>query len=132
MAGRLRPPRATSATLLAGLLATAGATHFLAPRGYERIVPAALPGTRKWWVQASGAAELALAAAVAVPQTRRLGALGAAGLFVAVFPANVKMAVDWRHAPTPRKAVAYGRLPLQAPLVGWALRVARTADRRSA
>jgi uncharacterized membrane protein len=123
-------PKPTSAALLAGLLAGAGVTHFLAPRTYERIVPAALPGSQRWWVQASGVAELAVAAAVAVPQTRRLGALGAAGLFVAVFPANVKMAVDWRKAPTARKAVAYGRLPLQAPLIGWALRVARKADRR--
>jgi uncharacterized membrane protein len=122
----------TSATLLAGLLAGAGVTHFLAPRGYERIVPAALPGTRRWWVQASGAAELAIAAAVIVPQTRRIGALGAAGLFVAVFPANVKMAVDWRKAPAKRRAIAYGRLPMQAPLIGWAIRVAHQADRRSA
>ena len=123
-------PKPTSAALLAGLLAGAGVTHFLAPRAYERMVPAALPGSQRWWVQASGMAELALAAAVAVPQTRRMGALGAAGLFVAVFPANVQMAVDWRKAPAPRKAIAYGRLPLQAPLIGWALRVSREADRR--
>jgi uncharacterized membrane protein len=122
--------KANSTTLLVGLLAGAGITHFLAPKPYERIVPAALPGSPKLWVQASGAAELAVAAAVALPSTRRIGALTAAGLFVAVFPANVKMAVDWRHAPKARRAVAYGRLPLQAPLVGWALRVARQADRR--
>lgn len=122
----------TSAALLAGLLAGAGVTHFLAPRGYEKIVPAWLPGGRKRWVQASGAAELAVAAAVIVPRTRRIGALGAAGLFVAVFPANVKMAVDWREAPARRRAIAYGRLPLQAPLIGWAVRVARQADRRGA
>jgi uncharacterized membrane protein len=51
--------------------------------------------------------------------------LAAAGLFAAVFPANVKMAVDWRHASPAKRAIAYGRLPLQIPLVLWARRVAR-------
>jgi uncharacterized membrane protein len=53
----------------------------------------------------------------------------AAGLFTAVFPANVKMARDWRHRRAPLKAVAYARLLLQAPLVLWALQVSRAADR---
>jgi uncharacterized membrane protein len=48
-------------------------------------------------------------------------------LFAAVFPANIKMAVDWRHASPARRAVAFGRLPLQVPLVLWGLRVADSA-----
>jgi uncharacterized membrane protein len=118
---RLMP---SSAAGLALLLATAGTTHFLAPRPYDAIVPRSLPGTPRAWTYASGAAELAVAAAVAVPCTRRAGALAAAALFVAVFPANVKMARDWRHRPPAYRAAAYARLPLQAPLVWWALRVA--------
>ncbi|MDX6353478.1 MAG: hypothetical protein QOF98_381 [Streptomyces sp.] len=116
-----------SAQLLAGLLATAGATHFLRPKPYDMIVPKSLPGSARTWTQVSGAAELALAAAVALPATRRTGALLTAGLFVAVFPANVKMAYDWRHKPAPLKAGAYGRLPVQVPLVLWALKVSRSA-----
>ena len=116
-----------SAALLVGLLAGAGATHFLKPGPYDKIVPAALPGSPRVWTKASGVAELAVAAAVALPRTRRLGGLAAAGLFVAVFPANVKMALDWRRAPIGKRALAYGRLPLQAPLVAWALRVSREA-----
>jgi hypothetical protein len=42
------------------------------------------------------------------------------------------MALDWRHRPAPLRAVAYGRLPLQLPLVGAALRVARRASRTPA
>jgi uncharacterized membrane protein len=118
---------ARSARWLAGLLAAAGVTHFLRPEPYDAIVPRALPGSPRTWTRASGAAELALAAAVALPATRRTGALATAGFFAAVFPANVKMAYDWRHRPTPYKAAAYGRLPLQAPLVWWALRAARAA-----
>jgi uncharacterized membrane protein len=46
----------------------------------------------------------------------------------AVFPANVKMAYDWRNRALPLRAAAFGRLPFQAPLIGWALYVARSAE----
>jgi len=110
---------------LAGLLATSGVLHFATPRPFDAIVPRSLPGSPRTWTLLSGAAELAVAAAIANPGTRRLGGLAAAGLFAAVFPANIKMAADWRHAPPLRRAIAYGRLPLQIPLVLWGLRVAR-------
>jgi uncharacterized membrane protein len=51
----------------------------------------------------------------------------AAVLFVAVFPANIQMAVDWRSRPIADQAIAYGRLPLQIPLVLWALAVRRAS-----
>jgi uncharacterized membrane protein len=114
-----------SALGLAALLAGAGVTHFLRPRPYDAIVPSALPGRPRTWTYVSGLAELGCAVAVAVPRTRRVGALVSTGLFVAVFPANVKMARDWRHRPVPLRAAAYARLPLQAPLVAWGLSVAR-------
>jgi uncharacterized membrane protein len=44
-----------------------------------------------------------------------------------VFPANIQMAVDWRSRPVPEQLAAYGRLPLQIPLVLWALKVRRDA-----
>ncbi|MBA9003445.1 DoxX family protein [Thermomonospora cellulosilytica] len=113
---------------LVALLAGAGTMHFLAPRPFDALIPRRLPGRPRAWTYLSGVAELACAAAIANPRTRRAGALAAAGLFVAVFPGNVKMAVDWRRRPLPQRAVAYGRLPLQVPLVLWAARVARSAD----
>jgi uncharacterized membrane protein len=116
-----------SARRLAALLAGAGVTHFLAPRPYDLIVPKALPGKPRTWTYLSGVAEIAVAAAVVNPGTRRRGALAAAGLFVGVFPANVKMALDWRDRPLPLRAGAYARLPLQVPLVVWAVKVARSA-----
>lgn len=118
---------APSARMLAGLLTAAAIGHFALPRQFDAIVPRGLPGSPRTWTQVSGVAELALAAAVAHPRTRRSGALAAAGLFAAVFPANVQMALDWRHRPASQRAVAYGRLPLQVPLVCWALRVGRGA-----
>jgi uncharacterized membrane protein len=109
---------------LAAFLLAAGATHFVVPRSYERIVPA-LFGDPAFWVRWSGVAEMACAGLVAHPRTRRLGALAAAGLFVTVFPANVKMALDGGMP----YGLAWARLPLQVPLVWWALRVAYRAER---
>ena len=71
----------------------------------------------------SSSKTLAVAATVAAPRTRRLGAGLAAVLFVAVFPANVKMAIDWSDRSLWERVAAYGRLPLQIPMVLWALRV---------
>ena len=103
-------------------------THFAVPRPYDAVVPRALPGTPRFWTYASAVAELSVAALVAAPRTRAVGGLAAAALFTAVFPANIKMAYDWRHrAPVPR-AIALARLPLQAPLIWWALRVSRSQD----
>ena len=59
------------------------------------------------------------------------GLLATAAFFVGVFPANVKMALDWRHRPAPQKAAAYGRLPVQLPLVLWARGVAKDCEGRS-
>lgn len=66
-----------------------------------------------------------------MPRTRRTAALATAAFFVGVFPANVKMALDWRDHPAPQKAAAIGRLPLQVPLVLWARSVAKNGEGQS-
>lgn len=115
----------TQARFLTALCAGMGVLHFVRPEPFDRLVPAVLPGGARAWTLGSGVAELAVAALLANPSTRRAGGVAAAGLFVGVFPGNVKMAWDWRHASPARQAVAYGRLPLQADLVARALTVAR-------
>ncbi|WP_435971977.1 DoxX family protein [Streptomyces sp. Qhu_M48] len=116
---------ARSAFLLAGLMASAGVAHFVAPKQFDATVPRTLPGGPRAWTQASGVVELALAAGLALPATRRTSARATALFFAGVFPANVKMAYDWRDRSTPQKALAYGRLPLQIPLILWARSVGR-------
>lgn len=106
-------------------------THFLRPRGYDRIVPDTLPP--RTTTLASGVAELAIAVGLVVPATRRAAGWAAAALFLAVFPANVKMANDLLDSPRSTRAMRLGsvlRLPLQAPLVAWAVRVGRHAPKR--
>lgn len=119
----------TRARLLAGLLTVTGTTHFVAPRPYARIVPRGI-GSRYGWVYASGAAELACAAGLLAVRTRRPAAAATTALFVGVFPANVKMALDSRGVPSAAyRAGSWLRLPVQVPLVLWAARVAREARR---
>ena len=110
---------------LAVLLGVAGGTHLVRPDVYAGLIPRALgrPGP---WVLGSGLAELACAAAVLAPSTRRAGALTTAGLFALVLPGNVTMAVRAQRSGRRWRWVAWARLPLQIPLILWALRVART------
>lgn len=129
--GRVTPlgTGSTAPLALAALLGGAGVAHFAAPAPFARIVPRALgrPGP---WVAASGVAELACAAGLLPRATRRWAGLASAALFAAVYPANVTMAVQAlrsERAPGWYRGAALARLPLQLPLVVWALRVASTA-----
>jgi uncharacterized membrane protein len=108
---------------MAGALGVMGVLHFAVPKPFDGLIPRSLPGSRRAWTYGSGVAELTVAAAVAAPRTRRLGGLAAALLFLGVFPGNVKMAVDASSAPLPQRAIAWARLPLQWPLITWALKV---------
>jgi uncharacterized membrane protein len=114
-----------SAYALAALLAGSSVTHFAVPRFYDPMIPPQLPGRARRWTYGSGVAEFAVAAALAVPRTRRLGGLAATGLFIGVLPANVQMALDARRGPAAMKAATLARLPLQIPLIVTAWRVYR-------
>ncbi|MET0741344.1 MAG: hypothetical protein ABWZ26_07315 [Candidatus Nanopelagicales bacterium] len=118
-----------SAVALAIFMTGAGAMHFAAPKVYEPLIPPIL-GPRRPWIYGSGAAEIACAVAVGIPATRRTGGYAMAGLYVALLTGNVQMAIDaWRGGSTTRKVLTTARLPLQIPLVVWALRVAQSAPR---
>jgi uncharacterized membrane protein len=113
---------------LAGFFAFTGTMHFLRPKFFEAIVPAPVPA--KEAVAVSGVAELAGAAAVLHPVTRRFGRWWLLGLLLAVFPANVHMAVnpeqirglDLRKVP---RWALWARLPLQPLAMLWVWRATR-------
>ena len=123
--------RRASPYLLAGLLTLTGSTHFLAPRPYARIIPEQLPSPYGL-VYASGVAELLCAAGLALPRTRRVAGWATAALLVAVFPANITMALDSSGRSTLYQGAVWARLPIQAPLIWWAVAVARQAGRDQA
>jgi uncharacterized membrane protein len=107
--------------LLAAIFAVSGTLHLVAPGLYEDIVPRRLP-RRRQLVHASGVAELACAVGLTAG-ARWAGPLSAATL-VAVWPANVQMALDATRAGRPAvvQAGLWARVPLQIPLIRTALR----------
>lgn len=113
-----------SQRLLAAFFAVAGMLHFLRPRMYEEIMPDVLPAHHEL-VLASGAAEIAGAALVVFPRTRRIGGVWLAATLVAVFPANVNMALCPDRYDSISPALLWARLPLQGLLIWWALRATR-------
>jgi uncharacterized membrane protein len=104
----------------------AGVMHFVIPRTYESIVPDGLPA-RRALVYASGVAEIVGGAAVLHPRSRRAGSLFSIATLLAVFPANVHMALHPERYPVPggRRALLL-RLPLQALFVAWARAAGRS------
>lgn len=119
------------AAALAVLMGGSGFLHLVRPEPYARIVPPAL-GSPSFWVLASGVAELAVAALLLPPRTRRLGATACIVLLVAVSPANVHAALEGGYQgfrpPFDSAAAAWLRLPLQLVLIWWAWRVRRAAE----
>jgi uncharacterized membrane protein len=76
---------------MGAMLVGMGALHFVAPKPFDTIVPAELPGGARFYTLASGVAEAATGVMLLTRRTRRVGALAAVALFVGVFPANVNM-----------------------------------------
>ncbi len=109
--------------VLAGMFATSGVLHFARPEPFEKIIPTPLQDYKSELVQVSGVAELACAALLVTPQTRRLGGLLSFGLLLGVWPANAQMTVSaYRsdRAPAWYRIATVLRLPLQIPMLRWA------------
>jgi uncharacterized membrane protein len=104
----------------------AGILHLVRPRTFEKIVPPGF-GDAHTLVVISGLAEIVGGASLARRQARRFSRWWLIGLLVAVFPANVYMAVDPTRAATfglPRWLL-WARLPLQAVGIWWVASVTR-------
>lgn len=117
---------------LAGLFVASGTTHLVKPEVFEPLVPRSLPRRREI-VYLSGVAELACAAGLLHPRTRRYAGWASAALLVAVFPGNVQMSANYGTRASRRQdagsraafAGTLARLPMQLPLIRTALKAAR-------
>lgn len=115
-----------SVRLLTVVFTASGTLHLAKPEVYLPLMPAWVPAHREV-VLASGVAELVCAAGLAVPTTRRAAGWASLLLLLAVYPGNIKMAVDASRTRSTRfKLIAFGRLPLQLPMIRAALRAARS------
>ena len=106
-----------SQRLLAVFFTATGTLHFLRPGMYEEIMPDYLPAHHEL-VLASGAAEIGGALGIVAQRTRRAAGLWLVATLVAVFPANVDMAMRPDDYPI-RRSLLYARLPFQAAFVAW-------------
>jgi len=97
----------------------AGLYHFINPAFYLRMMPPFLPW-HLFLVYLSGFLEMALGILLLVPKFTRLSAWGLIALLVAVFPANVHMALNPQLFPGLPRVALWLRLPLQAVLIAWA------------
>jgi uncharacterized membrane protein len=99
----------------------AGVLHFVVPKSYEAMMPRALPAHREL-VLASGVAEIAGGVGLMHPRTRSWAGWWLIATLVAVFPANLNMAMNpdryAQHVPGGQPALI-ARLPLQAALIAW-------------
>ena len=119
------------------LLLLTGTAHFIFPKALDSIVPQFLPGTARTWTYLSGIAELIVAVGLLAPLSVKIGgtsirllaAYAALLLFLAVYPANIKMAIDWRNRSLPSQLLAYARLPLQFGLFYWAWLIIKALKR---
>ena len=113
------------AKVLALFLGFAGLSHFANPSFFNDIVPPWLPPSREFWTYISGVAEVAIAIALIRPSTRRIGALAAVWLFIAVYPANIYMVWDWRNEVASQQFISWARLPFQFLFIWVALKIAQ-------
>jgi uncharacterized membrane protein len=110
-------------------MVVAGINHFVNPEFYLRIMPPWIP-----WHESivlwSGVAEIAAGLGVLIPTIRRPAGWFAIAVLLAVFPANVWMAVDPSIWPEVSTWARWLRLPIQALFIWWAWAVTRPEPSR--
>lgn len=112
--------------LLCVVFVLAGLNHFINPALYLKIMPPYLPW-RLFLVYLSGFFEMSLGVLLLIPAFTRVAAWGLVALLVAVFPANIHMAVNPQLYPDISPLALWLRLPLQAVFIAWAYWYTRPA-----
>jgi uncharacterized membrane protein len=114
----------TKAYTMAALYVAAGINHFIHPLFYEAIMPPYLP-FHTILIFISGVCEILFACLLLPLNTRRLAAWCIIVLLIAVFPANVQMAINYYKAHNRHLWIALLRLPMQLLLLWWAYTLTR-------
>lgn len=107
--------------LLSIFFILAGLNHFLKPDFYVAMIPQYLPAPKILNI-ISGAAEIVGGVGVLFPQTRRYAGVGLTVLLIAVFPANLHMAINEIKPPGIddfEPWMAWVRLPFQLVFLFW-------------
>ena len=110
--------------IFALLFVGGGVNHFLKPQFYLRMMPSYIPA-HGLMVQLSGVLEVVLGVLLLIPQVSQLAAWGLIALLVAVFPANLHMALNADQFSEMPVIGLWIRLPIQGLLIYWAYRYTR-------
>src|SRR5262245_5286853 len=105
--------------LLALFFILAGVNHFRYPGFYLRIMPPYLPWPSALHLTA-GFFEFVFGVMLLIPRFQRWAAWGLVPLLLAVYPANIHMAVNHHLYPELPMIFHWIRLPLQFVLIAWA------------
>jgi uncharacterized membrane protein len=105
--------------LMAVVYVAAGIYHFVNPRFYQRIMPPYLPFPLAL-IYISGVCEIVFGVLLIPEATRIPAAWLIIALLVAVFPANIQMAINFWERKNPYLWMAIARLPLQVVLIWFA------------
>jgi uncharacterized membrane protein len=105
--------------LMSALLVLAGVYHFVNPDFYLRIMPPYLPW-HLFLVYLTGVFEIGLGVLLAIPRFTRIAGFGIIALLIAIFPANIHMAMNAELYPNISPIALWIRLPLQGVLIAWA------------
>jgi uncharacterized membrane protein len=105
--------------IMISLYVAAGIYHFVNPRMYQRIMPAYIPYHMPL-IYISGIFEIVFALLLIPESTRPIAAWLVIVLLIAIFPANIQMAVSFWQKQKPGLWIALLRLPLQVVLIWWA------------
>lgn len=105
--------------IMALLYVLAGINHFIHAETYLKIMPPWL-SYHVLLVAVSGIFEIILGLLLIPNRTRKLAVWGIIALLIAVFPANIQMALDYYHSNNPNLWIAILRLPIQVILIWWA------------
>ena len=101
-----------------------GVDHFINPDFYLSIMPPSFP-LHEEAVYISGFFEIAGGIGVLIPRFRKIAGWGLVALLIAVYPANIYMAISPEAFPDIPIEVLYFRLALQFLFFYWAYSVTR-------
>lgn len=115
-------PRRVFLLLAAVFYVSAGVLHFTNTAFYLKIMPPYIPW-QLTMVRISGVCEVLGGVGLLIPATRQIAAWGLVALLIAVFPANLYMAINPMEAGAAGlpAVIRWGRLPLQLVFIVWVL-----------
>lgn len=116
-----------SRAVLAIFFIAAGVGHFVNPSFYLTMMPPWIPFPLAA-IYVSGVFEILFGALILPSKTRKLAGWGLIAVLIAVFPANIYLAMHPELFPNISTWAAWARLPFQALFIFWVWKAALSSE----